>query len=336
MVERRNYEEYKAKILDALYDVFPDYIISLEKHSKINVTKERITIREKNYSGGLTKIFYLDDLYDITGGDVSKSISEISNKFESYKGTLKAVDEKLNSFTKDDLLKNLYFKVINTEKNKDLLANIPNRPCLEGLSIVYYVALSEDSEKLGSMMVRNNMLKFYPFLEGMTEEDLYEQAVKNAPTMEPKIYNVIERLGADICSGLSQDDKEICCNNYYGKTIDDVVIENDDIKKFFKNLLDEPPMFVLTSKAEFNAFGLVLVPEIFKKVVSFFKGNSFYIIPSSVHEVILLPEDEFSDSEEIKNIISNANVTALDESEYLSDNLFLYDSDVQQIITVEN
>ena len=55
------------------------------------------------------------------------------------------------------------------------------------------------------------------------------------------------------------------------------------------------------------------------------KGNvKFYIIPSSVHEVILIPTDETIDVSEIQDTITEVNRTAIAHSEFLSNQLLYY------------
>ena len=55
------------------------------------------------------------------------------------------------------------------------------------------------------------------------------------------------------------------------------------------------------------------------------EGSSFYIIPSSIHELLLLPVEDDSDSAEIKDMIKDVNDTQVSEEEILSYSLYYYD-----------
>ena len=52
--------------------------------------------------------------------------------------------------------------------------------------------------------------------------------------------------------------------------------------------------------------------------------GDYYLIPSSVHEFILLPVDQERSAEELKEMIVEVNSTELTPEEILSDQLYLY------------
>ena len=55
-------------------------------------------------------------------------------------------------------------------------------------------------------------------------------------------------------------------------------------------------------------------------------GFGFYVIPSSVHEVIIIPADECSQKTagELKALLASVNGTELSECEILSDSVYYY------------
>lgn len=61
-------------------------------------------------------------------------------------------------------------------------------------------------------------------------------------------------------------------------------------------------------------------------------GSSFYIIPSSVHECLLLPPKEDVQGGEIRNMIKEINDTQVSIEERLSYSLYYYDKDEGRII----
>ena len=60
-------------------------------------------------------------------------------------------------------------------------------------------------------------------------------------------------------------------------------------------------------------------------------GKNYYIIPSSVHEVILLEETGEEKAEDLKKIIREVNRTHVSAEEVLSDNLYFYDNFVKTV-----
>ena len=55
-----------------------------------------------------------------------------------------------------------------------------------------------------------------------------------------------------------------------------------------------------------------------------FLGEDFYILPSSTHEVLLLPESRAPSKEELDQRIQEVNREALEPEDYLSDHAYYY------------
>lgn len=87
-----------------------------------------------------------------------------------------------------------------------------------------------------------------------------------------------------------------------------------------------PNMYVLTNKRRVNGATYM----IYQNVLSDFAdrvAENFYIIPSSIHELLLVPEGDMPDIDTMKQTISYVNEHAVSEMDYLSDSLYYYDRD---------
>ena len=60
-------------------------------------------------------------------------------------------------------------------------------------------------------------------------------------------------------------------------------------------------------------------------------GRNFYIIPSSIHEVILIPDTLDMDIRYMKAMVKEVNGTEVSPDEVLSDNVYRYDIDTDRI-----
>ena len=56
-----------------------------------------------------------------------------------------------------------------------------------------------------------------------------------------------------------------------------------------------------------------------------YKNKNIYILPSSVHEVILLAEDASSNKKDLLSMVTEINATQVDECEVLADSVYFYD-----------
>lgn len=72
-----------------------------------------------------------------------------------------------------------------------------------------------------------------------------------------------------------------------------------------------------------NGAGVILYPDLLKSFANRI-GGGFFILPSSVHEVILVPLSEDLDIDEIKNMVYEINREHLEEVDILSDDVYVY------------
>ena len=108
-------------------------------------------------------------------------------------------------------------------------------------------------------------------------------------------------------------------------TIEDL---KDRLAKMMGGLPDdfESPFIVVSNESCF--YGAVAILKARKELDRMFPGG-YYVIPSSVHEVLVLPkhlniEGLVTDEDEIKQIINEVNTHVLEDGEYLSDQLYSF------------
>lgn len=76
----------------------------------------------------------------------------------------------------------LFIKLINEEKNRKMLQDIPHR-MVQDLAIVYALHLKDALDFSGTVTVTNTLLQMW----GIDEETLYTQAMLNTPRVSPAI-----------------------------------------------------------------------------------------------------------------------------------------------------
>ena len=143
---------------------------------------------------------------------------------------------------------------MNTEKNREKLKEIPNRKFFD-LSIYYRVkVLTDDKNATASYILNNNVLEMI----GITEDELYKIAYENTPKLF-KPYTL----------GMS-----IVMHKMLG-----------EIPPLSQNL---EVMFVSSNEISYNGSINILYPDELR-AVSDIHEDDLYIIPSSIHEIILVP-----------------------------------------------
>lgn len=192
----------------------------------------------------------------------------------------------------------LHGRLINTERNGRLLERVPHREFLD-LSLIYYVEILcfEDERLFGSIQVRNVDLQSWE----VSESDLYAQVMENMRTSNEVSIVSIDDLWAQIAEEGKEELPEKCLSGY--------VLSN----RGFRN----GAVQMLNQKALEDA-GKIL-------------GSDFYILPSSVHEIILVSVNDFGSVEEMVSAVCTVNETDVLESEILSYHVYRYSIETGQI-----
>ena len=188
----------------------------------------------------------------------------------------------------------LFLKIINTEKNEELLSQVPSREFLD-LSLVVYCDLSAFLEMNATVLVKNSHLESL----GISKEELFNVATNNTRNMK-----ILKRDIAEVIMSMEKN---------RGAVVDN--------QPDFHSAYDK--IYVMTNKD--MVFGAVTM--IFDDVLDEFimeKYSGVYIIPSSIHEVLLVPDLGNMDRDNLNSMIREVNLTSLLEQEILSFNAYYY------------
>lgn len=198
----------------------------------------------------------------------------------------------------DKVKENIYYKLVNTERNKALLLDVPSR-AFNDLSIVYYVFVeTEFSYGLtGSIVIRNTHMNLW----SVDEKTLYEVASKNMKEKEEAVFQNIISF------------------------IDDIVGE-----EYAKEFDNDFPMYVLHNRHRmFGAVRMIdldILEQIGKKL-----DSDFIVLPSSVHEVIILPISMVKDLDDAVKMVKEINMTMVKREEILSDHVYRFSQDKRKL-----
>ncbi len=262
-----------------------------------NVEKRGIYIRRADCNVGT--LIYLEDFYRAyTEGDAT--LDEIEDYiFRMY---LKRNDEKIQragieQITDFEKVRDkVMFRLISTAKNKKRLEEIPHIDYMD-LSLAFYVLLGETEEGTATMLIKNSHMKEW----GVTLETLLKLALRNE-----------ERECRAVLTSM-----------------DDIIISMNDSLKCGEpnNILEsgcmsDSMMYVLTNKTNYCGASALFQPGVADRIRGIFKKD-LWIIPSSIHELILVPVGTVSE-EEINKMIREINEQFVDAEEILSDHCYYF------------
>ena len=89
--------------------------------------------------------------------------------------------------------------------------------------------------------------------------------------------------------------------------------------------------YIATNESGFQGAGVIGYPDFFDKAVAELGGN-FWMIPSSVHEFILVKDDGRQTAQNLNKMIKNVNETVLEPRDFLSNQCYHYDA-IEKVLT---
>lgn len=243
---------------------------------------------------------YLNEFY--TEFLHGRSIPEITHKIRRiYETHCKKMEFEIEEFKNYEKIKGkLAVKLVNYKENRSMLKELPFKRFLD-LAVVCYVLIGKVGSHTASILVRQEYRKVWK----ISEEELFLQAIKNTPKLLPPELKSMDAL---IQETLSEQ----------GQT---------EIKQDREG---EIPMYVLTNTLHFNGAAAML----YKNVISDFAecmDVDLYILPSSIHEVILIPKVPDVEKQVLEQMVQEVNQEEVEPMERLSDSVYCYQRETGEI-----
>lgn len=220
----------------------------------------------------------------------------------------------------------LVLRLIHGEKNCELLKEIPHRR-FQDLAVVCHCLIMNEAIGTGSVLIHRHHLESW----GIEEEELFQAAEENSPRLQPvsmqKMGDIIRELMEkmveekveEICSEYPQDK-----NRLVERTLESMVKEIEQ---------HEVPMFVLTNQGRYYGAACILYQGVLEEIAEKL-GGDVYILPSSVHEVILVKKQEEDKQEKFNEMVREVNAGHVDPQEWLSDHAYLYKREEKRVISL--
>ena len=310
MREQDFYESVRERIIASLPAGFEDAEVSLTRQVKQNDTvKCGITIKKPGES--ICPIIYLDDFYRQyeDGKPIDSLIGQI---VDLRAGLSPGIAQEINPASLGDyeaVRPRLQMRIFDTEKNEKRLEDIVHHSYGD-FSAGYAVKMGESEHKTMFVMITPSMMEMW----GITKRRLHDDTILADLSREP----VLVDMGSMMMSFGDGTD----CRNFLkeNKPIDPQEVDM--------------PMFVLTSQDRIHGAGLILNPVVQQKIAHIL-GGDYYVLPSSIHEVLVLPNTGGRSVRDLTEMVREVNRTMVAPDEVLSDKVQFYDSRSKTLMNAE-
>ncbi|RHT38634.1 hypothetical protein DW790_05065 [Firmicutes bacterium AM31-12AC] len=280
------------------------------KASKYSVVKnngmEKTGMILESDEYNIAPAIYLEEFFEQyqKGMSIDRIVNEILEFYEKVKVEEDYDVSQLSLY--ENVKKKIAFKLVNTEKNQQMLKEVPHIPLLD-LSIVFYILVDVDEKGSATIQIRNEHIEDWD----VNVEQLYKDAKPNVKCLIPArlmcMQHVIEKL-CDISKG-----------------------EEKDLLKAKFPPENKEFMYILTNSIHQFGAAVLAYPNILE-MASRIIGEDFYLLPSSIHEVILIPKSKSPDLKDLNEMINEVNETQVQEEEVLSDHAYYYEKNTHTLM----
>lgn len=268
---------------------------------------------------------YIDEYYheDITEEEIEGISEQI---YESFRQAEFKEELDLSAFLNYQIAgKRLAVKLINADKNRELLDQVPHKMFHNLALVAYYPVQEVPIEGKAIILIYHTHRKMWQ----VDAETLINDAIRNTPRLFPgkieSMGNVMRTMIREQL-GLPLNEEELRKMGIFNEEWLEV-LTSKDIQSFQTTV----PMFVLSNNQKLYGAVCMLYPNILKKFCSKIKKDC-YILPSSIHEVILVPVDSVVDECALREIVTDINRTQVAEDEVLADCVYYYSRSKDNII----
>ncbi|MCR5322028.1 MAG: DUF5688 family protein [Lachnospiraceae bacterium] len=196
----------------------------------------------------------------------------------------------------------LCYKLVNADYNAELLADAPHRIVCGDLAVIYTIIVSQGEGGIATITVRNDLFKYW----GITEERMFGIALDNTQRMFRGTVDSIQNVLRELVT--TRMDISNSCEFF-----DMCASESDMV-----------PLYVATNQQKLDGAGVMLYDGLLREFAKRTGSDAFYIIPSSIHEILLIPMTGMMRPEELKAMVREVNATQVAPQDVLSDSVYKY------------
>ena len=251
----------------------------------------------------MSMAFRLKEIYQSVedGEDIDHAVYKMVNTIEDNISVVKEKEQDVKSFITDyeKVKDNTYLRLI--PGDSPILKSTPHK-MIEDMALVVNVHLDSFSDENGRscVVVSTPLMEMY----GIDEAQLFADAEKNSLANEPIVFKPLVDMIKDLISN-------------------DEVPNPEDIGIV---------TYIATNKSGFQGAAVAGYPDFAEKAAEAI-GGSFYMLPSSVHEFILIKDDGTPKARDLNKMIKNVNETVLEPRDVLSAQCYHYDAKAKVLET---
>lgn len=255
--------------------------------------QELMSLQVYGEEGKPLPCIYLDELYERykEGYPIFQMAMEVADVIE---GAMK-IELDVNKYNNYETAKELLtIRLVGIEENGQWLKDKLWEP-MGDFAKVYYIEVMTDTAGRYASAITQSHLQLW----GVAKEQVMTDAYKNLRAQKPFFNSFFS---------MTQKTEE-------GKPAEDGV---------------KVPFYVLSNEEKQYGAVMIAIPELLKLIGDVLRRN-YYVLPSSIHEVLIVPEDPLIDAAMLYTMVKEVNEKEVDARERLSDKVQYYDREKEEL-----
>lgn len=306
-MKKMQFDEFCNLVVERVKEFLPEHFekasVSLQVVTKNNdLQLTGLTIQ--SVGSNVSPTIYLESFYEkyqegIEMPDILRRIAEVRMEYE-VEG-----DFEVSQITDFDNCKDKILpRLIGAEWNQTLLEKRPHI-IIEDLAVTFYIDLGKHNDGSMSVPIHNDLMNTW----AVTADYLYELAVSNL-------------TAANVGTFASMN--EVMAEMMMPKMIEECGGDREAAEQMLEMMMPpEDKMFVLSNKSKVNGASILLDKQMMQSVIDRV-GSDFYILPSSIHECLVVPASQDMEPDDLVAMVREVNSTTVSNEDRLSNSIYTY------------
>ena len=291
------FESFKEMVEESILEYLPEEYaganINVDEVKKASMVYTGLTVRKP--STNVAPIINLDMIYMAYKGgkaSVNEVLEEIASQIiEGYKNAVNFNDISVKF---DDVKDKIVFSLVSYEAGRQLFSSRPYIICQKDIVVIFKICLDSS---IVTIPITNNIFNSW----GRSVDELFTIAINNIAKIMPmrmdSMADIMRQMwGEDLIDGINPE-----------------------------MLLESPLQYVVSTENKLDGAVTLLMPSRLEEIRNRIKDD-FYILPSSIHELIIMPVSSTPTSaEELNQMVREVNATEVAPDEVLTNHAFLYE-----------
>lgn len=303
-----SFDEFKSEVVERVLEFLPESFVGSDVSLNI-VTKPNgikltgLSIRKDG--SNIAPNIYLEEFYSqLEAGD---NIGVVLRRIADLRMTQDVEDIDFEMFLdfencKDKIMPRLYGVELNNSMIEERVYTK-----IGDFIILYVLELGENGRGRMCIPINYQLLNTW----NIKVEEIHKIALDNQHIRDDGVVRTMSEMMKDMVYPGLLEEMEVDEDKAY-----DLIDEMFDIP-------DDRMMYVISNKSGTNGASIILDEEfmesVYKKI-----GKDFYILPSSIHEVLAVADDGYMDAKDMQMMVYEINRSQVSVEDRLSDHIYKY------------